>query len=333
MTRIDRRTFLGTTAGAAFMPGFLARAFGSESDATPPQDGPADRAAKLAAAWKQARARGKPLLVLVVPTEQRDSWARGELLGALLNHGGDGVLQDLALCELACATSAEVRAAVGDPAPAPADRPEPLMLLVEPPTTVERARLVALQSDVTSLPNDLPRGGAVAAENEAGKSETEQAQTWQERMAAHERASRACVDAVAKLLHEAVAKDVGQIAARADVNRAALTPAQIAQVDGYCAGGAAPSEGLLLQAAAVVRMAALAPRRRGDAERLLSALAGSARAQWVTQPVPGARWASSDGCGMDIEGEKNNLGAIACGMGFVPPLGRRFLYFYVQEKH
>jgi hypothetical protein len=79
-------------------------------------------------------------------------------------------------------------------------------------------------------------------------------------------------------------------------------------------------------------MAAAAPRRRGDDRRLLDALARAAKSAWVEQPPTGAHWARSAGCGTTIEGKEDGGAMIACGMGFVPELGRRFLLFWNEDK-
>jgi hypothetical protein len=46
-------------------------------------------------------------------------------------------------------------------------------------------------------------------------------------------------------------------------------------------------------------------------------------------PPAGARWATSLGCGIEIEGAPDSLG-IACGMGYVPAVSQRFLTFYTE---
>jgi hypothetical protein len=57
-------------------------------------------------------------------------------------------------------------------------------------------------------------------------------------------------------------------------------------------------------------------------------LAGEVRARLSKRDVPGARWASSAGCGVSFEhpdkGDEN-MGMVSCGMGFVSEKSVRFL--------
>lgn len=67
------------------------------------------------------------------------------------------------------------------------------------------------------------------------------------------------------------------------------------------------------------------PRQRSN---LMHVLAENARARFVRAPIPGSRWASSWGCGTEIEGDPNPM-AVDCGMGHIPERSVRFLHFYV----
>ena len=60
-------------------------------------------------------------------------------------------------------------------------------------------------------------------------------------------------------------------------------------------------------------------------------LAAEGKATVVDAPIPGARWAHSGGCGMTFEDEGDRGWAVGCGMGHVPALSGRMLYFYTQE--
>ncbi len=78
------------------------------------------------------------------------------------------------------------------------------------------------------------------------------------------------------------------------------------------------------------RIAALA----GMAKQAIGASGGSAdevRARLVKRPVPGSAWASSGGCGTTVEGDEHPQ-LSKCGMGHVPELSRRFLYFFTKER-
>jgi hypothetical protein len=58
--------------------------------------------------------------------------------------------------------------------------------------------------------------------------------------------------------------------------------------------------------------------------------AAAARERYVRRPPPGAYWANSTSCGVDIEGIAPQYPSVACGMGMVPEVSRRFLDFYVK---
>jgi hypothetical protein len=62
----------------------------------------------------------------------------------------------------------------------------------------------------------------------------------------------------------------------------------------------------------------------------VAVLAAEARRTLRLSPPPGARWANSSGCGMQIEGEADN--GIDCGMGHVPARSQRFLYFFARSN-
>lgn len=313
---LDRRTFLAAAAAAGLPPRFAA-AFAQDpaqqagTDASP-------RVADLCAAWQRARHRAKPLLVLVVPTLQTEAYARGCTLGALLQHAGDETLLDLALCELACASAAETESAVGKAATG-ARETDPLLLLVEPPTSGKEP----VAASVLPLPDD----------------DLQPVVTRALRVPGPDADAKRALAMLASVLHQAIAADVGQIASRADRNRATLDRAEHLALERYCARDAVantPPADVLLGAAAAVRMAAEAPRRPSDRERLLDDLVAAVRSKYVQAPPSGARWAKSTGCGTDIEGpplasRRSALGG-PCGTGFIPPLGRRFLFFLSRDE-
>ena len=56
-------------------------------------------------------------------------------------------------------------------------------------------------------------------------------------------------------------------------------------------------------------------------------LAAVARERWVGQRITGAYWASSYGCGAEIEDYEQQW-AVGCGMGHVSAKASRFLYFF-----
>ena len=60
-------------------------------------------------------------------------------------------------------------------------------------------------------------------------------------------------------------------------------------------------------------------------------LAAYAKKRWREKAPVGSRWASSWGCGTNIEGEEPE--AIGCGMGHVPGKSARFLYLFAKTPN
>ena len=107
-TNVNRRAVLklaGAGAAAFVLPGDRSWGRALLERSTDPGE--------LGRVLKRAREAGKPLLLLVIPREDEGKWVRGLLFGGLLQAGGDGVLADLALCEVACAEMDGVRSLLG----------------------------------------------------------------------------------------------------------------------------------------------------------------------------------------------------------------------------
>src|SRR5437868_3880408 len=85
-----------TVAVAAVWPGWLREAFGAEV-CPPAAAGHGGAATLVERALKQARAGGKPLLVLLVPEDYGARFRRGEWFGAWLNCGTAAQVAPLAL--------------------------------------------------------------------------------------------------------------------------------------------------------------------------------------------------------------------------------------------
>jgi hypothetical protein len=110
----------------------------------------------------------------------------------------------------------------------------------------------------------------------------------------------------------------------AEQNRLALTAAE----QGAVTSGAW-TDALLERAGPALTKIALA---RNDTV-LKSRLVANAQGRVRARPPAGARWASSTGCGVDIENappEERML--VACGMGHTPERSRRFLYFFKHRR-
>jgi hypothetical protein len=311
-----RRAFVVRTAAAlaaGTWPGWLRRAFASDSDCPP---GTADLPSArrwleiFSAAYRRAQAAGKPLLVLVVPDAEDERWTRGRAFGELLNHGGNEIMASLALAEVTCAPMSAVKAFL----PSLRDG-EPLMVLVETGAVPGRAALL----DAT-LPQEEERWrtGDVS---------------YEERLARANAVVERRIAVVGKLLRDALAPDLETVERRARQQVAQLLPPQLLAVGPELAA-ANPDAAKLDAWAAIAYLAALEGPSAASG-RLLAALAAGARRRLTGGRVPGSRWAQSSGCGTDIEwepGEKDDSSVgIACGMGHVPEKSRRFLDFLTAD--
>ncbi|HYV45163.1 MAG TPA: hypothetical protein VFA20_09900 [Myxococcaceae bacterium] len=95
---------LGVAAAAAFWPGWAREAHAG------PLGGLLGGASTLISAIERARARNQPLLVLVIPEDDRAKYSRGRHFGQWLTHGDDADLAPLACADLVCAGMDAVRA-------------------------------------------------------------------------------------------------------------------------------------------------------------------------------------------------------------------------------
>jgi hypothetical protein len=64
----------------------------------------------------------------------------------------------------------------------------------------------------------------------------------------------------------------------------------------------------------------------------VATLAATVAARWTKRPPPGAHWANHGGCAADTVEDMAETEpiAIGCGMGTLPTLSRRFLYFFAK---
>lgn len=301
----SRRAFFGAAVGAAAVaatwPAWLRRALAQDEPAAP------DALAVLSSQYRRAQRAGKPLLVLVVPSDHR-AFVRGQAFGELINHGGPEVIGELALTEIAVARLETVRALVPQ-LPAAAPGREPLMVLIE--TDAVPARVVPLHGELAASPEMFGRGD------------------WNANLAASERAIDARIALLAGLVHRAVAPDAATIARRAAQARARLDGATRARVEREIAAGRASAD-TVARAPASIAEAMLASRgqRRAVFAGQLASL-GERRVRRAR--VAGSRWAHATGCGTYVE---ENVGdrppAAPCGMGHVAPRSARFLQYYAR---
>jgi hypothetical protein len=289
-TTIDRRTFLGTAAGAGAI-GWLSHYFGLAFAGDDPK---VAAMGNVTDAYRRASSLGKPLLVLVIPAGKAGRFTRGEIFGALLNHGGRGAYLDLALCEIACATVADAKLQL----PGLKVEGEPLMLLVETDCATPRSTPVdpQIRYDISSKDGDK--------EDELVKARLEQ---------------------VVASLRAAVAPDAKALASRAALAESRLPADEVKAIHAAVADGKTPQPQALERAPAIVRARAEDPV--AGRQEILDALAAATEKRVTGPPPAGAKWAHSGGCGIRFEGEASG---VACGMGYTPELSQRFLWFFTQ---
>jgi hypothetical protein len=297
MSTFDRRSLFAAAAAAAVgavrTPDWLRRAFAIQDPVSE------WRTKQLRAAVAKAKDEGKPLLVFVVPPPKvpNDCRLRGMWLGAWLFHATPIALHGVAMCTLACATIEELQQVTG------AKRPDtdPTMLLVDVSHVGEPS---APAPKVTAMLVELGpiRGGRNNSPeaDEAGKKSME---------AGFEKLTMALQDGLNR--HGvAVARLATDVTAR-------LSAAQRGQLRDWLAGGAAPSDELIVRAAAEVRRGA-AELADGKRALVLERLTQAVTKEVVRKDVAGATW-QSDSCP-------------PCGMAAVPPLCERFLDFFIAGK-
>jgi len=306
---MHRRKFLGTLAigaGATALPVWLSRAFRpDERDCTVTAD-LGDLPGQLTdpAACLPGRAQGplKPLLVFVIPTDDRAKFLRGQAFGELLNHGSDVQLAPLACFDVACRKLSELDPNWrGDP------ENEPLMVLVDR----DSGALLPLDGPLPGDPEDFGSrpDGDVEARIDAR------------------------IAALAALI--AGAADGAHLTEQACRERAGLPPGDLRRLGElpHSLGELQPTDVDLAPATTTLlaRSADAATR-----EHLTALLAAAVRTRLCEQRIDGAPWARATGCGVVVEGEPRDSGdsgnsGIMCGMGFTPDRSRRFLKFFVSE--
>ncbi|MEZ5966403.1 MAG: hypothetical protein R3F56_21385 [Planctomycetota bacterium] len=286
--------------------------------------GPADaeRERELRDAATKARAQGKPLLVFVVPdsvaTDANEAYLRSRWISALLNHGGESALLDVATCVPACATLPEVRRVTG----AAAIEGRPLMLLVDVgDRATNQHGEVPPPPKVTRLDLDLaplfpePRGKALREDVEGTKRHIE-----------------AGVARLAASLHETLRRHGSTLTNMADAVVARLDAEQRKALTAWWVDGKPAQDDLIVRATADLRRrleSELEAARADKQKRLLAAIEN----ELVRRRVPGGRWHRDSGCGSSPEeptAGAQDRSIVACGMGMVPAYCERFLWFYTD---
>jgi hypothetical protein len=292
---MDRREFLNAAAGAAATAWlghyFLGRpAWAGDEEVLAMGD--------VAEAYRRAKDLGKPLLVLVIPQQDDRKHDRGQVFGALLNHGGAGVYLDLALCEIVCATMADVAAQVKGVKIVG----EPLMVLVETGGAEPRATAIDPQ-----IGYDEPS-------------------PWKDGREKVDAFVKDRLDKVSEALRQGLLPAPGSLAERARLAEAKLPADEAKALRDAVRKGTPPQAKALDRGAAIARHLAEDPEARRP--QVLEALAAAAQKRVTGAPPAGAKWAKSSGCGVSVEGGPGVL--VGCGMGYVPKISERFLWFFTQ---
>ena len=320
---MNRRKFLSALSSTATLavpaaaivttwPHFLRQAFAAPTAPSPaPHAEDADDGlAVVSESFRRAQRAGKPLLVFIVPADNGAKWQRGRTFGAWLNHGTAEQLWPLALAEVACATMSDLRRLVPT-----AGAGEPLMVLIE----------------TASVPGTaLPLNPDVEAPARRSARPTS-AEGWREMEQREDAMVDRQIELVARLVRKALVEGENTLSRRAAQTRAALPPALLAQLPGGTPAPALIAQPALVDQVAAVWAAATVSSGPAQASRV-TALAAAVRARILNQRVPGSHWATSSGCGTQVEGHPDIGRGIACGMGHVPTKSARFLYFYTVPK-
>lgn len=315
---MNRRSILKGLAlgvGGASVPLWLARSFGLDraGDCEPDLDAltvdpelsalPTDPPASVEPACETPSVvagepcTARPQLVLVIPGDRNERYYRGHAFGELLHHADDLTLARLALFDVLCATPGEIEKMIGRPL-----KGEPWMVVID---RTGPKRVVTPLTD-PQLRLDTERRDEMAEEKIDAR-----------------------IASLSAMIETAAAPATVQRLAAAEA--LALAPRLKDELDMVLEDAVAPRLELAEAATATLLAQILAPDGddRWHLPRLRAAiqprLADLTRERLLrTRPPAGARWATSGGCGVRVEGAKERH-AIGCGMGHVPERSRRFL--------
>lgn len=323
---MNRRTFLDAASRAALIaswPAWLQSAFAADEKRGNDEAG----LAVVSEGYRRAQRAGKPLLVLVIPAKDDDKYYRGRAFGEFLNHATKAQHAPLALCEVICATVAQLQQLVPT-----VGANESLMLLIETDK---------LPAEVKRIDGKLPTSRSSFQLTEAeldaelpAKSKEKEQQKWARHSEARQRIENRDVnqriDRIAALLLQGVMATGSDLEKRV-AQQKSHTPAPLIQsIEQKLAGGRdgeLTTEELDLGAAQVAQYAQGAQVARKN--KLLELLGSAVETKLLRSRVPGSKWANSGGCGTRIEGEEQRV-MVACGMGHVPAKSSRFLYFFTK---
>ncbi|HUR28940.1 MAG TPA: hypothetical protein VM509_12190, partial [Planctomycetota bacterium] len=254
-----------------------------------------------------ARSLGKPALVLV--TDPKDFYPRPDratVFAQFLFDGGDEFWSDLALCEPACASHEEIRAVL----PTAKLEGQPYFLLVEHDSGGPLVEVLQVKSPGPFDPESKPKAQRLALKADL--------EGWRSK------------------LHEALAGDVPTLERRAEAARVALGPTAVSRVEALIQSGETVSDATLAGAAALFVLHARAHPDLGGKNKPL--LEQQTRLRVMQDGLSGAGWGEHVSCndpylrrhGKVVSGPRVG---IACGMGSLGPFGKRFLWYYTDERH
>lgn len=316
MPPINRRAFLSHSSlaiSSAAVPAWIARAFGQQD---PSQLHPdyIHRRKALRKAADRAQSFGKPLLVFVVPETTRPAWPRGELFAALLDRGGNDLLLNLAVCELFCARTTELRSVLNCK-----PEGEPFMLLVEfylPGEELSQgesvARLQAVNPGTLRQPSREEGEDWIAFQRRQGREEY--------------RAAGLLADEL-RLQGLSTAEGLARYAGRA---RSCLSPQDQESIKMFVSRDSTIHDELVLRAASLLLEAASSTESEDVRRRLRKRVRRAMERKYLSGSVPGSRWAISTGCGISFEDDPYGGSDDFCGMGSVSATSRRFLHFFTR---
>lgn len=290
---IDRRTLLASFS-ALSLPAWLS-AFAAED----PQSKSTPRSPRITPALENAKKTGRPLLVLIVPTDGNARSKRGVMWGLYLESAGEAAMADLALCEVVCAEHDQIEHELPDPAKAAWI--DALAILVE----TDGSSPSVVGGPVPTLP------------------------AWNTGAEESVMIRRRLVDALQARLLTAIAPDRAVIERRARQNRASLTAGEAASL-GSLSAPFAPTRRDADRVPACVRL--VAENARDLRPACLALLEVQAVSRLRRAPPPGSRWARNRGCGSELEGPGPVWSPGPCGSGFAGPTSLRFLWMYTQSE-
>lgn len=307
---MQRRNFLkwGLTGTAAVtLPAWMASCYQSGGKRAAWTEIEGEQGPVLTA-WRAAREAGKPLLVLTIPSDDTLRWQWGQAWGEALNHGPEELLADLALCEVICAEISEVRKSLPGLRDLPGARGlEPAGLLIE-----------------TDLGLSVPITTEIVTIEEPGWGDEEQT-------ARYEEAVRARIQLLGDGLRAVLLPDKPTLRYRARLAAAAHEQTHGVSLPSDWFDGQPIDTTFSKRAAQVPAVARLAAESHPQREAVIELLAGLAIARLRLEAPAGARWATSTGCGIEVEDcDGSGSPGVACGMGFTPEISSRFLYFFTE---